>query len=210
ASYSTCARRCLQVADARGRTCPPARAAAPPPTPRRRAPPAPPGLACPPWPALPCPALPGLAWPARPGLPNLACPPRPAPRSPYRAPSCARCPQTRRSKLRTVSGVLRTRSLWLARETFPQCRRSSLITVLARTKSGVDRIRRHREGRSAGAHSARPTAAVTTQGPSVKRRRREAGGMQDEAVYTCSCGLVFHAPVSTSVGCPHCGGAQAW
>jgi hypothetical protein len=53
-------------------------------------------------------------------------------------------------------------------------------------------------------------AAVTTEGTPVKRRRREAGGMQDEAVYTCQCGFVFHAPVSTSVGCPHCGGAQAW
>jgi hypothetical protein len=52
---------------------------------------------------------------------------------------------------------------------------------------------------------------VTTEATtSVKRRRREAGGMQDEAVYTCQCGFVFHAPVSTSVGCPHCGGAQAW
>jgi hypothetical protein len=59
--------------------------------------------------------------------------------------------------------------------------------------------------------NATPEAAVTTEATApVKRRRREAGGMQDEAVYTCACGFVFHAPVSTSVGCPHCGGAQAW
>ena len=32
----------------------------------------------------------------------------------------------------------------------------------------------------------------------------------DQAVYTCQCGYVFEAPVSTSVGCPHCGGTQAW
>jgi predicted Zn-ribbon and HTH transcriptional regulator len=87
------------------------------------------------------------------------------------------------------------------------------MTVLARKKIGVDRIRRHREGRSArvAVRSTASGAAVTTEATtSVKRRRREAGGMQDEAVYTCQCGFVFHAPVSTSVGCPHCGGAQAW
>ncbi len=55
--------------------------------------------------------------------------------------------------------------------------------------------------------TARPDLTEVT---TVKRRRREAGGMQDEAVYTCECGFVFHAPVSTSVGCPHCGGSQAW
>jgi hypothetical protein len=32
----------------------------------------------------------------------------------------------------------------------------------------------------------------------------------DTATYTCSCGLVFEAPVNTTVGCPHCGGQQAW
>jgi hypothetical protein len=86
------------------------------------------------------------------------------------------------------------------------------MTVLAKTKSGVDRIRRHREGRSArvAVSSAKPEAVVSTESIPVKRRRREAGGMQDEASYTCQCGFVFSAPVSTSVGCPHCGGAQAW
>ena len=42
------------------------------------------------------------------------------------------------------------------------------------------------------------------------RRRREAGAPQDQAIYSCDCGFVFRAQVSTSVGCPHCGGAQAW
>jgi hypothetical protein len=86
------------------------------------------------------------------------------------------------------------------------------MTVLARTKNGVDRIRRHREGRPVhtAARKAAPDAAVSTESTPVKRRRREVGGLQDEAVYTCECGFVFHAPVSTSVGCPHCGGAQAW
>jgi predicted RNA-binding Zn-ribbon protein involved in translation (DUF1610 family) len=42
------------------------------------------------------------------------------------------------------------------------------------------------------------------------RRRREAGAPTDAAMYTCDCGFVFKALVSTSVDCPHCGGAQAW
>jgi DNA-directed RNA polymerase subunit RPC12/RpoP len=41
-------------------------------------------------------------------------------------------------------------------------------------------------------------------------RRREAGVSEDHAVYTCQCGFVFEALVSTSVDCPHCGGSQAW
>jgi hypothetical protein len=42
------------------------------------------------------------------------------------------------------------------------------------------------------------------------RRVREAGGPLDEACYTCTCGCVFSAPVSTSVTCPHCGAEQSW
>lgn len=40
--------------------------------------------------------------------------------------------------------------------------------------------------------------------------RRQADVPQDRAIYTCSCGYVFAATVSTSVGCPHCGDSQAW
>ncbi len=39
---------------------------------------------------------------------------------------------------------------------------------------------------------------------------KRAGGPQDRAYYTCGCGFAFTAAVSTSVGCPHCGTAQAW
>jgi predicted Zn-ribbon and HTH transcriptional regulator len=39
---------------------------------------------------------------------------------------------------------------------------------------------------------------------------RRAGGPLDSAVYTCSCGYVFSAAVSTTVACPHCGTDQAW
>jgi hypothetical protein len=86
------------------------------------------------------------------------------------------------------------------------------MTVLARSKTGVQRIRRRREGRSnrVAERGAVATPGLMTEATGGMRRRREVGGMQDEAVYTCECGFVFHAPVSTSVGCPHCGGAQAW
>ena len=43
-----------------------------------------------------------------------------------------------------------------------------------------------------------------------ERRARESGGPIDNASYNCSCGMVFSAPVSTSVACPHCGTGQAW
>jgi hypothetical protein len=33
---------------------------------------------------------------------------------------------------------------------------------------------------------------------------------QDETTYRCGCGYVFHAAVSTTVACPHCGDTQAW
>ncbi len=42
------------------------------------------------------------------------------------------------------------------------------------------------------------------------QRVREAGGPIDRASYTCMCGYVFLAPVSTTVQCPHCSAAQAW
>jgi hypothetical protein len=44
----------------------------------------------------------------------------------------------------------------------------------------------------------------------VEPRSRESGPSQDHALYNCHCGYVFEAPVTTSVDCPHCGGAQAW
>jgi hypothetical protein len=45
--------------------------------------------------------------------------------------------------------------------------------------------------------------------PAVLRVRR-AGGPLDEASYSCECGFVFVAPVSTTVACPHCGAGQPW
>jgi len=39
---------------------------------------------------------------------------------------------------------------------------------------------------------------------------RDSGGPLDRALYSCSCGYVFDAAVSTTVSCPHCGTGQAW
>ena len=41
-------------------------------------------------------------------------------------------------------------------------------------------------------------------------RVRAAGGPLDQASYTCQCGYLFAAPVTTTVACPHCGTSQAW
>jgi hypothetical protein len=45
--------------------------------------------------------------------------------------------------------------------------------------------------------------------PAARARRLEPA-TEDQAMYSCACGFVFRAAVSTSVGCPHCGGSQAW
>ncbi len=46
--------------------------------------------------------------------------------------------------------------------------------------------------------------------PTETESARRAGGPEDRALYACSCGHAFKAPVSTSVGCPRCGARQAW
>jgi hypothetical protein len=57
---------------------------------------------------------------------------------------------------------------------------------------------------------AAPAPPVADDDLADERRLRESGGPEDRALYTCSCGYVFHAEVSTSVACPHCGTGQAW
>jgi hypothetical protein len=44
----------------------------------------------------------------------------------------------------------------------------------------------------------------------TQRCARRGGGPEDRALYSCACGFVFTAPVTTSVDCPHCGTEQAW
>jgi hypothetical protein len=71
--------------------------------------------------------------------------------------------------------------------------------------------------RSAGLRRRQPTKRAEPAPPpapeldlSDERRARESGGPEDRAMYTCMCGYVFEAKVSTSVACPHCGAGQAW
>jgi rubrerythrin len=44
----------------------------------------------------------------------------------------------------------------------------------------------------------------------ARERNQRANVSQDAATYACACGYVFKAPVTTDVGCPHCGTDQAW
>jgi len=50
----------------------------------------------------------------------------------------------------------------------------------------------------------RPTRGTAT------RDQARVGPPQDRATYNCSCGYIFQADVTTSVGCPHCGSELAW
>jgi hypothetical protein len=90
------------------------------------------------------------------------------------------------------------------------------MTVLTKSKEAAGRIRRHRDERpgrvaqrsDAPSPALQPAATAPRDAPA--HRERIAGRTQDSALYTCQCGFVFEAAVSTSVGCPHCGGTQAW
>jgi hypothetical protein len=59
----------------------------------------------------------------------------------------------------------------------------------------------------AGHGAEHPSTAHQNAAP---RERRHGGPSQDRALYTCECGYVFEALVTTSVGCPHCARTQAW
>lgn len=54
-----------------------------------------------------------------------------------------------------------------------------------------------------------PAPAPADEHP-AERRHRACVAPEDTALYTCSCGFAFQAPVTTSVACPHCGSGQAW
>lgn len=68
-----------------------------------------------------------------------------------------------------------------------------------------------RRGRKHEAAAVHISSTVPTMhlDPAVARVRG-AGGPIDNASYTCACGFVFAASVSTTVRCPHCGADQAW
>jgi hypothetical protein len=44
----------------------------------------------------------------------------------------------------------------------------------------------------------------------AERRMRDAGGPDDRACYSCECGYLFEARVTTTVSCPNCDTVQAW
>jgi hypothetical protein len=46
--------------------------------------------------------------------------------------------------------------------------------------------------------------------PTPTRDQARVGPPEDRATYNCSCGYIFVSDVTTSVGCPHCGGELAW
>lgn len=66
------------------------------------------------------------------------------------------------------------------------------------------------EQHEAVAESGGPPLTDMPVGDTALRRARGAGGPLDTASYTCQCGYVFAASVSTTVSCPRCGAPQAW
>jgi predicted Zn-ribbon and HTH transcriptional regulator len=98
-------------------------------------------------------------------------------------------------------------------------------TSLLHPRSDERRHLRRRRSRRAGAIPATDAVAsdvvettreraerhqVAATADTVARQVRAAGGPLDQATYSCQCGYVFAASVTTSVSCPHCGEAQAW
>jgi hypothetical protein len=61
-----------------------------------------------------------------------------------------------------------------------------------------------RRSRSRRSFTSRPSVTPT------RERNQRANISEDAALYSCACGYVFKAAVTTSVGCPHCGTDQAW
>lgn len=76
-------------------------------------------------------------------------------------------------------------------------------TPRPRTGRGLKRTARK-------AAPATPVATPRAAAEQPQARERLSGGPEDRALYHCHCGFVFEDAVTTSVGCPHCGSAQAW
>ena len=72
------------------------------------------------------------------------------------------------------------------------------------------RTRRRRKRAAAARTTNLHLAAPASGQDAIVARVRLAGGPIDNASYTCACGFVFAASVSTTVRCPHCGADQAW
>jgi rubrerythrin len=79
------------------------------------------------------------------------------------------------------------------------------------TRRSVSDHRRQDESISAAqpASTQEPSPTMEARDIAVERVRA-SGGPLDRASYSCQCGYLFAAPVSTTVQCPHCGASQAW
>jgi hypothetical protein len=104
------------------------------------------------------------------------------------------------------------------RASIPHPLRDRLAHPLRRIPRRMRERRHSRWGRSrpgaASSHAVTPSprSGPSRSGPSdlAVERVRDAGGPVDRASYSCECGYVFLAPVSTTVTCPHCQAGQAW
>jgi cytochrome c5 len=68
----------------------------------------------------------------------------------------------------------------------------------------------HRPQSFASAFRLAPSPVPAPRVHVAQARAQRSGGPDDRALYSCSCGFAFKAPVTTTVGCPQCGQAQAW
>ena len=80
----------------------------------------------------------------------------------------------------------------------------------ARIPQTLRERRRSRDERHGRTPPRTPANAAAQVADLAVARVRSAGGPLDEASYACACGLLFRAPVSTTVSCPHCHAQQAW
>jgi hypothetical protein len=83
--------------------------------------------------------------------------------------------------------------------------------VAVRAREAGKRITREPSGtaREAGKGITREPSG-TARVAEITAERTGAGGPLDVATYSCRCGLIFSAAVSTTVDCPHCGAEQDW
>jgi hypothetical protein len=106
-----------------------------------------------------------------------------------------------------------TRNSGTKGETLPVVMRlTEMKSMRVRPLRIADRPRAAPPGRAGESRSATPPPPVRAvqATPTPEHRWRDAGAPADRAQYTCGCGYVFDAKVSTSVACPHCLAEQAW
>jgi hypothetical protein len=87
--------------------------------------------------------------------------------------------------------------------------RGNLLHPLADRRT-ARRSRRRTAQQPTARTQAAPRIAASATVDNAAQRVRDAGGPVDRASYSCACGLLFQARVSTTVMCPHCGAGQAW